>query len=155
MIISFYDKDFNGLQDNASLVIDSKSYSLIRRGVELDELKCTSEPFTEDIQPTFLIVKNDRGNYVYGCLAGIPELTAEKKTVITGTDLKTMLKSDVLLDLTTSFANVDALLTYGFNQWKTQVNQSSFNCELIFETYSVNPFPVAFDYLKHEEKRDI
>lgn len=152
MIISFYDREFKGLQNNASLVVDNKSYSLIRRGVELDELKCVCEPFIEDIQPTFLVVKNDRGNYVYGCLAGIPELTAERKTVITGTDLKSMLKSDVVLDLTTSFANVDALLTYGFNQWKTQVNQSSFNCELVFETYSVNPFPVEFDYLKHEEK---
>ena len=62
MIISFYDHEFKGLPNNASLVVDNPSYSLVRRGVELDELKCTCEAFKEDIQPTFLIVKNDRGN---------------------------------------------------------------------------------------------
>jgi hypothetical protein len=129
MIISFYDKDFNGLQDNASLVIDNNSYSLIKRGVELDELKCTCEPFIEDIQPTFIVVKNDKGNYVYGCLAGIPALTAENKTVITGTDLKSMLKSDVLLDFDT-MTTVDEVFDYVFEEWDEQVNQGSFDCEL-------------------------
>ena len=39
MIISFYNEKFVGLQNNASLVVDNPSYSLVRRGVELDELK--------------------------------------------------------------------------------------------------------------------
>jgi hypothetical protein len=131
MIISFYDKDFKGLQDNASLVIDNNSYSLIKRGIELDELKCTCEPFIESIQPTFLVVKNDKGNYVYGCLAGIPSLTKENKTVITGTDLKAMLKSDALLDFYgLTMATVNDVFDYSFSEWDSQVNQGSFDCEL-------------------------
>lgn len=132
MIISFYDKNFKGLQDNASLVIENDSYSLIKRGVELDELKCTCEPFTEDIQPTFLIVKNDLGKYVYSCLAGIPERTDENKTVINGTDLKSMLKSDAILNIA-SHSTVLNLLAEVFWQWKTQVLQGSFNCKLVFD----------------------
>jgi hypothetical protein len=133
MIVSFYDRNFKGLQDNASLVIDSNSYSLIRRGVELDELKCVCEPFMESIQPTFLVVKNDKGNYVYGCLAGIPTLTNENKTVVTGSDIKTMLQSDVFLDFrTTTYTTVNQVFNYVFGQWLTQVNQNSFDCELVY-----------------------
>ena len=130
MILSFYDRNFKGLQENASLGIDNNSYSLIKRGVELDELKCVCEPFMESIQPTFLVVKNDKGNYVYGCLAGIPALTSDNKTSITGTDLKSMLKSDVILDLKTARTTVNQILDYVFGEWLTQVNQGSFSCEL-------------------------
>nr|DAH53917.1 MAG TPA: hypothetical protein [Caudoviricetes sp.] len=145
MIVSFYDKNFKGLQNNASLVVDYGSYSLIRRGVDLDELRCTCEPFTEDIQPTFLVVKNDRGNYMYGCLAGIPELTNENKTSINGSDLKSMLKSDVYLALTGEENSVNQLLKYVFDSWNEQVTQGSFTCELIFRE---NVGTVGFDQLK-------
>lgn len=144
MIISFYDNEFKGLQDNASLVVDNKSYSLIRRGVDLDSLKCKCEAFTENIQPTFLIVKNDRGNYVYGCLAGIPQLNADNQTEVTGSDLKTMLKSDVLLKFPQTFTSVNAYLQYVFNEWNKQVNQNSFKCELVFDAGVGN---IAFDKL--------
>lgn len=155
MIISFYDKDFRGLQDNASLVIDNNSYSLIKRGVDLDELKCTCEPFTENIQPAFLVVKNDRGNYVYACLAGIPELTKERKTVITGTDIKSMLKSDVLIELPNNLETVADLLDFVFNAWKTQVNQNSFDCVLEYKKYtqegvSIGAADMPLTDLKHE-----
>ena len=146
MIISFYDRNFKGLQDNAALVVDNNSYSLVKRGVELDELKCTCEPFVESIQPTFLVVKNDKGNYVYGCLGGIPALTSENKTSITGTDLKSMLKSDVLLDFTTTRTTVNQMLDYVFGEWLTQVNQGSFDCELQFND---NVGTINLDNLTH------
>lgn len=133
MIISFYNNEFKGLQNNASLIVDSKSYSLVRRGVDLDSLTCKCEAFTENIQPTFLIVKNDRGNYVYGCLAGIPQLNSDNQTEVTGSDLKTMLKSDVLLQFPRTFATVNAYLQYVFDEWNKQVNQASFKCELVFD----------------------
>ena len=145
MIISFYDNQFKGLQNNASLVVDNKSYSLIRRGVDLDSLKCKCEAFTENIQPTFLIVKNDRGNYVYGCLAGIPQLNADNQTEVTGSDLKTMFKSDILLKFPQPLSTVSAYLQYVFNEWNKQVNQNSFNCELVIDAGAGN---IAFDYLK-------
>ncbi len=134
MIVSFFDKNFKGLQNNASLVVDNASYSLVRRGVDLDSLSCKCEAFTENIQPTFLIVKNDRGNYVYGCLAGIPQLNSSNQTEVTGSDLKTMFKSDVILEAPKSkAASVNSYLQYVFNEWNKQVNQGSFVCELVID----------------------
>ena len=145
MIVSFYDKDFKGTKNNASLVVDNASYSLTRRAVDLDDLKCTCEAFTEDMQPTFVVVKNDRGNYLYGALAGVPQLTEDNQTKITASDLKTMLKADVLLDLSKTFSDVNAFLTDVFSQWNEQVTQGSFACELVFNG---NVGTVAFDFLK-------
>ena len=131
MIASFYDKNFKGLQNNASLVISKDSYSLIKRPVEMNTLSCICEPFTEDIQPTFLVIQDNKGGYVYGCLAGIPLLNENNQTEINGTDLKSMLSSDVILQPTT-YDYVNDYITYIFNQWKEQVNQNSFNVELNF-----------------------
>lgn len=144
MIVTFYDETFNGLQNNASLVIDNASYSLTRRAVDLDELKCTCEAFTENIQPTFVVIKNDRGNYVYGALAGVPQLTEDNQTKITASDLKTMLKSDVLLDLSQEFSDVNAFLKHVFSKWNEQVTQGSFTCELVFND---NVGTIAFEFL--------
>lgn len=131
MIASFYDKNFKGLQNNASLVIAKDSYSLVKRPVEMNSLSCVCEPFTEDIQPTFLIIQDNKGSYVYGCLAGIPLLNEDNQTEINGTDLKSMLSSDVILQPTT-YDYVNDYITYIFDQWKEQVNQDSFNVELDF-----------------------
>lgn len=131
MIVSFYDKNFKGLQNNASLIIDKDSYSLIKRPVEMNSLTCKCEPFTENIQPTFLIIKDNIGNKIYSSLAGIPLLDSENKTEINGTDLKSMLSSDVILEPTT-YSLVKDYIQYVFNEWKSQVNQNSFNVELKF-----------------------
>lgn len=138
MIISFYDNNFKGLQNNASLRVDNDGYKLIKRPVELNELTCTCEAFSEDIQPTFLVISDSRGRYVYGSLAGIPLLNSENKTEINGTDLRSMLSSDVILD-NSDFATVNEAINYIFTQWYNQVNQNSFNCELVdnSETISV------------------
>lgn len=150
MIVSFYDKNFKGLQNNASLVVANDSYSLIKRPVEMDSLTCTCEPFTEDIQPTFLVIQDNKGGYVYGCLAGIPELNENNQTEINGTDLKSMLSSDVILDTTAnSYTTANDYITYLFNQWKEQVNQDSFNVELVFnenvDTVTLTDLKPAFE----------
>lgn len=148
MIVSFYDKNFKGLQDNASLVVDNDSYSLVRRGVDFDSLSCTCEPFTENIQPAFVVVKNDRGNYVYACLAGIPQLNKDNQTEIVGSDLKTMFKSDIVMDIATDFpegfSSVNAFLTAVFDAWQAQVNQGSFSVRLAFND---NVGTIAFEHL--------
>lgn len=131
MIISFYDRSFKRLLNNASLTIDKNSYSLIKKPVEMNELSCTCEPFTENIQPTFLVVSDDLGRYLYGSLAGIPLLNSQNKTEINGTDLKSMFSSDVILENKT-FTNVNEVIYYLFNEWNTQVNQGTFKCDLEF-----------------------
>lgn len=133
MIASFYDKNFKGLQNNASLVVAKDSYSLVKRPVEMNTISCVCEPFTEDIQPTFLVIQDNKGGYVYGCLAGIPELNKDNQTEVNGTDLKSMLSSDVILEPTANnYTTVNDYITYVFNRWKEQVNQNSFNVELLF-----------------------
>lgn len=149
MIVSFYDEEFHGLQNNASLVVDNASYSLIRRAVDLDELKCTCEAFTENIQPTFIVVKDDMGRYIYGALAGVPQLTADNQTKITASDLKTMLKSDVLLDFSEEPENVNDFLTKVFNKWNEEVVQGSFTCEFSFNK---NVGIIEWDNLKPTQK---
>ena len=140
MIVSFYDKNFKGLQNNASLVVDKDSYSLIKRPIEMNSLTCVCEPFTENIQPTFLIIKDNVGNKIYSSLAGIPLLNSENKTEINGTDLKSMLSSDVILEPTT-YTLVKDYIKYVFDEWESQVNQNSFNVELKFKDYgtTINP----------------
>ena len=150
MIVSFYNNDFKGLQNNASLVVDKSSYKLIKRPVDMNELTCICEPFTENIQPTFLIVKDDKGSYIYGSLAGIPLLNSENQTEINGTDLKSMLSSDVILEFGT-FITVNEIISYIFNQWNNQVNQNSFPCELVFKD-SVGTIELA-DLKPYNEKQ--
>lgn len=149
MIVSFYDKNFKGLQNNASLVVDKDSYKLIKRPVEMNDLTCKCEPFTENIQPTFLVVSDDLGRYVYGCLAGVPMLNDLNQTEINGTDLKSMLSSDVLLNKL-SFENVNDVITYIFGEWNYQVNQNSFKCELVFNN-NVGTIPLT-DLIPSYEK---
>lgn len=143
MIVSFYDKNFKGLQNNASLVVDKDSYSLIKRPIEMNSLTCICEPFTENIQPTFLIIKDNIGNKIYSSLAGIPLLNSENKTEINGTDLKSMLSSDVILEPIT-YTLVKDYIKYVFDEWKSQVNQNSFNVELVFNANVTD----AIGYLK-------
>lgn len=147
MIVSFYDKNFKGMQNNASLVVDNNSYSLIQRGVELDELSCTCEAFIENIQPTFLVVKNDKGNYVYGAFAGIPQIDNKNQTKITATDLKTLLKNDIILQ-GKNYTNVNEYLNTVFEKVKIDVVQGSFVCEL---KWNSNVGTIAFDYLTPPE----
>lgn len=136
MIVTFLDKNFKGLQNNASLVVDNGSYSLIKRPCEMNELTCTCEAFTEDIQPTFLVVKDNKGRYIYGCLAGIPTLNNDNKTEINGTDLKSMLSSDVIVNNSdlSNITTVNDYIDYIFGLWNTEVNQGSFTCELNYNT---------------------
>ena len=145
MIISFYNKEFKGEEDNAALVVDSSSFSLVRRAVDCDDLKCRCEAFTENIQPAFVVLKNDLGNYIYGALAGVPQLNEDNQTEITASDIKTLLKSDVILDLTKSFTNVNSFLSEVFDEWNKQVNQGTIPSEL---RISDKVGDIAFDNLK-------
>lgn len=143
MIISFYDKNFKALQNNSGLVVDNSNYSLIKRPVEMNDFSCVCEAFTEDMQPTFLVVRDDKGSneLVYASLAGIPSLNENNQTEINGTDIKSMLSSDIIVTAT-SYSTVNEYITYVFDQWNTQSNQDSFDCELIFNE-NVGTIPIT------------
>lgn len=133
MIINFYDREFRAIKDNSGLVIDKNSFSLIKRPVEMNDFSCICEAFIEDVQPTFLVVKDDKGSneLVYSSLAGIPIINEKNQTEVNATDIKSMLSSDIIIEKQTP-TTVNEYITYIFNKWKEQVNQNSINCELIF-----------------------
>lgn len=133
MIISFYDEKFRALKDNSGLVIDNSTYSLVKRPVDMNDFSCKCEAFTEDLQPTFFVVRDNKGskNLIYSGLAGILLLNDENQTEVNGTDIKSMLSSDILVTQQT-YTTVNDYLIYIFHQWNVQVNQGSFDCELIF-----------------------
>ena len=135
MIVSFYDKDFNPLLDNASLLIDKNSYHLVKRPIELNDFSCVCEPFTEDIQPAFIVVKDDRGNnknLVYSALAGVPILNKDNKTEINATDLKTLFSSDIIIKYE-NYTNISQVINKIFTEWNSQVNKDSINCRIVFK----------------------
>lgn len=142
MIVSFYDENFIGLQNNASLNVETKTYKLVKKPVELNELNCVCEAFTENIQPTFVIVKDNKGRYVYGSLAGIPELNSQNQTEINATDLKKLLSSDIVIEPST-YTTVNQYLNYLFTTYSNQVYQP-FNIEFQFKS---NVGDVALTYL--------
>lgn len=135
MIVSFYDENFKGLQNNASLVVGKDSFKLVKRPVDIDSLNCVCEAYTEDIQPTFVIIKDDNGssNYIYSGFAGVPVKNSDNQTEITGTDLKSYFSSDVWLTVG-EFSTVNEYLNYLFNQFNQQVNKR-FTIELVFKEY--------------------
>ena len=136
MIVSFYERNFKGTPNNASLVIDNDGYKLIKRPIELNELTCTCGAFTENMQPTFLVIEDGIGNYVYGSLAGVPTLNDKNQTEIHGTDLKSMLSSKIFLDATTintsSATTVRYVIQFLFDKWNAQ-HANPFTCELKFD----------------------
>ena len=157
MIITFYDKNFKGLQNNASLVVDTatNSFALTKRGVEMDGLTCYSEAFTEDIQPVFLVIKDDYGRYVYGALAGIPEITNKNQTKVNASDLKTMLVGDIISEFTENqHEYVHEVLTHLFNDFKNQIVQGTVSVELQIKTQATGISLSDFTYIVGKQKYD-
>lgn len=121
MIAAFYDKDFNPLYNNATLAVDDKGYKLIKRPVELNELSFTCEAFDQDIEPTFLVVTDDRDRYVYGCLAGVPRVNNKNQAQIDATDLKSMLDSDIIINYPYGYSFVHEAIEEIFTNWAVQL----------------------------------
>lgn len=99
MFITFYDKDFKALQNNASLNVGS--YTIKRRAVDFDDFTCISEPFIEDVNPTFVVFSDDRGRYSYGAFAGIPTLDKNNQTSLQASDLKTVFNNEIVISFST------------------------------------------------------
>ena len=126
MIITFYDKDFNALQDNASLNVGE--WNLTRRAVDYDDFTATCEPFLEKINPTFVVFKDDFGRYKYGAFAGIPELTKDNQTKLQASDLKTIFNNEILVQFSV-YSTLKDYFDALFSVFGTQAIQSSFTIE--------------------------
>ena len=122
--ITFYDKDFGALQNNSSLEVGI--WTLRRKANDFDDFNVESEAFIENINPTFVIMKDERGRYKYGAFAGIPQLTNENKTNVQASDLKTIFNNNVLLQFGTYF-KLKNMFAYMFTEFDKQVIQGYFN----------------------------
>jgi hypothetical protein len=127
MIVNFYSKDFVALQNNASLNVGN--WELKRKAVDFDDFSLTSEAFVQDVNPCFIIMKDDFGRYKYGAFAGIPQLNKDNQTDLQASDLKTIFKNKILLKLGT-YSYLDEMLSDVFTAFNTQVMQGSFSLEV-------------------------
>lgn len=127
MIISFYDKNFIALQDNASLNVGK--WELRRKAVDYDDFSLTSEAFYEDVNPCFVIMKDDYGRYKYGAFAGIPQLNNDNQTELQASDLKTIFNNEVLIKFG-SYEYLDLMLSDLFTEFNSQVMQGSFELDI-------------------------
>lgn len=123
MIINFFDRNFRPLTDNASLAVES--YELIRSAVDFDTFKCICEPHGININPFFVTLEDDKGRYVYGTMAGIPERqTANNKTQIIAADLKTLFNGEVALDFRgINYTLLSSYIQHLFNVFSAQLVQ--------------------------------
>ena len=147
MILTFYDKNFIALSENSSLNVGD--WSLKRNAVDYDDFSCTSEAFSEEIQPTFAVLKEDNGRYKYGCFAGIPTLNINNQTVLQGSDLKTYFNNEIYAKFN-NLVSIKALFNAIFIAFETQVNQSSFDLE--FDTSDLSRIyldPLVFSDTKY------
>lgn len=117
MIITFYDKEFIAVKDNSSLNVGS--WSLTKKAVDYDSFTATCQKFNESINPTFVVMQDDYGQYVYGAFSGVPMINSKEQTEITASDLKTILNNEVVLSLG-SYSTVKDLLEYVLNNFKAQ-----------------------------------
>lgn len=127
MIITFYDNNFIALQNNASLNVGK--YNLTRKAVDFDDFSATSEAFVENVNPCFVVMKDDRGRYKYAGFAGIPELSDENQTNLQASDLKTLFNNEILAQFT-SYTYLDEFLSALFIAFNTQVVQGSFAIDI-------------------------
>lgn len=110
MIINFFNREFMPLTDNNSLNVDN--YELIKRAVDFDTFRVVSVSHKIEINPFFVTMENEKGNYVYGAMAGLPKVDTENKTNIITADLKTLLRGEVAVDFRGSdFTGATVLLS--------------------------------------------
>lgn len=133
MIVTYYDKNFKSLADSSSLNVEK--YTIKRQALDFDDFTFTSESFMADFNPTFVVLKDNRGRYKYGAFAGIPEIDNDNKTNCQCSDLKTLFNNDVLIQfgIYTKFTD---MLSYAFARFTNQVIQGSF--DLVVDLTDIN-----------------
>ena len=127
MIITFYDKDFIALQNNASLNV--ATWSISRRAIDFDDFTATCEAFTENVNPTYVVMKNDYGNYYYGAFAGIPELNNINQTNLQASDLKTIFNNEIACQFNSEYNYLSDYFSHLFSIFGTQVIRATMNLE--------------------------
>ena len=119
MFITFYDKDFNAINDNSSLNIEK--YSLARRSYDLNTFTCTCEPIDLSVEPMFAVVRENTGQKYYDCLAPIVTRNTDNKSSVIARDLKAVFNTEVVIDFTQTVATVQGYFELIFASWENYV----------------------------------
>jgi hypothetical protein len=139
MILNFYDKNFTPLKNNASLVVES--VKLLRNAAEFDIFSVVAAAHDASINPVFVTLEDDEGGYIYGALAGVPQITSENKTQLNASDLRTLMVGDVVLDFTDkNFGLLKDYLDYLFNVAKEDILQDLYAVDINTDDISTVAF---------------
>lgn len=153
MIVNFFDRNFRPLTDNASLSVES--YTLVKSAVDIDEFTCICEPHDININPFFVTLEDDKGRYVYGAMAGLPERKKENnKTKITAADLKTLFKGEVVLNFKDkTFASLGLYLKELFDVLSAQLIQGYFPAgySISYDLTGLGAVPINMSVIKTDE----
>lgn len=134
MFISFYDKNFNTVDNNSSLAIES--YDLARRSYDLNTFSCTCEPIDLTVEPMFAVIRDNKGKRYYDCLQPLYKRDKSGKGTVEARDLKAVFNTEAIIDFTQSQLTVKALLDYIFTAWKNSANSGFANVEFITDSIS-------------------
>lgn len=138
MFVTFYDKDFNALQDNSSLNV--ADFSIKRKAVDFDDFNFTSEPYLLNVNPCFVVLKDDYGVLKYSAFAGIPQLTDENKTECQCSDLKTIFNNNIVTSFGT-YSYLDDYFSAVLTAFNLQVLQGSFS--LVVDLTTINTIAIS------------
>ncbi|MCU7522499.1 MAG: hypothetical protein HF308_15395 [Ignavibacteria bacterium] len=97
MFYVLFDKNFVALGNKKTYPVES--WSLRKRANEFDELKITGMVVDSNIEPVYVTLNDDNGHIKYIALSGNPEIKDGKAT-INAVDLKTILNTEGVIDLT-------------------------------------------------------
>ena len=132
MFISFYDKNFNTVDNNSSLFIES--YNLARRSYDLNTFSCVCEPIDLTVEPMFAVMRDNKGKKYYDCLQPFYTRNSDGKGSVTARDLKAVFNTEAIIDLTAKQSSVKALLDYIFTAWKNSANSGFANVQFITDS---------------------
>jgi hypothetical protein len=138
MFVTFYDENFNALQDNSSLNV--ADFSIKRKAVDFDDFNFTSEPYLLNVNPCFVVLKDDYGVLKYSAFAGIPQLTNENKTECQCSDLKTIFNNNIVASFGT-YSYLDDYFSAVLTAFNTQVLQGSFS--LVVDLTAINTIAIS------------
>lgn len=116
MFITFYDRNFNTISDNSSLVV--QGFKLLRRAYDLNEFTCVCEPIDLTVQPFFAVMRENVGTHYYTMLTPLVTRNEENKSDIVARDLFAVFNTKCVIDFTVLQPTVPALFQFIFNAWK-------------------------------------
>ena len=138
MFVTFYDENFNALQDNSSLNVSK--FTIKRKAVDFDDFNFVSQPFLVNVNPCFVVLKDDNGRLKYSAFAGIPQLNKDNQTECQCSDLKTIFNNNIVASFG-AYDYLDEYFSAVLTAFNLQVLQGSFS--LVVDLTAINTIAIS------------